>query len=299
MFWRLGFILFNLLYLWTPVWSNSHTVTSSQEIQGSPELTFTSNKPSITIEPTHPADPSFSDFMQKIAHDHGCALISHAFYVLPDETNFPKPAVLTFKYDPKILEELGIPPSKLEIHESAPTAEGFIRLPTTVDETNHTVTATLSELHSAFGVFGTGFAGDTTPPVTTLEINGPQYQDGAGNKTLSATGSQIALSAMDPVVDGRSSGISFVGYWIDIPPDFSTVTPYQGPFSLSEGIHTVSYFSIDRVGNIETIRSTVLRADGTAPTIVLRSPLGGETFTRGKDKIHIDFSVTDNFDPSP
>nr|MDO8083315.1 hypothetical protein [Candidatus Sigynarchaeum springense] len=52
-------------------------------------------------------------------------------------------------------------------------------------------------------------------------------------------------------------------------------TPYAGPFTLGSqpnGTYTISYYSVDRVGNAETVKSATFRLDKNAPTSSLNDP---------------------------
>lgn len=81
---------------------------------------------------------------------------------------------------------------------------------------------------------------DGTPPITTAAING----------------GKLVLSAMDPVSNGTSSKVQSIFYALDaIPAGSRGAGIYSGPVALPVGKHTVYYFSMDNVGNMETINS--------------------------------------------
>ncbi|MEW6619519.1 MAG: FG-GAP-like repeat-containing protein, partial [bacterium] len=90
---------------------------------------------------------------------------------------------------------------------------------------------------------------DTTPPVTTIELNGIVYN---GSYTLSS--STFSLTAIDPMgTTGEViSGVAKIKYGIDNPePDII----YIEPFSLRPGEHTIYYQAVDNAGNAEEIKN--------------------------------------------
>ena len=103
----------------------------------------------------------------------------------------------------------------------------------------------------------TGFVNiDTTPPVTTA--TGLQADDHSGwTKTTPQT---VSLSASDGE-SGMSGGSAATYYTID-----GVQHTYSGSFSVSaEGSHTVTYWSVDAVGNIEGFHTGYVNIDLTPP----------------------------------
>ena len=69
---------------------------------------------------------------------------------------------------------------------------------------------------------------------------------------------------LDATEEPNGSGVAATFYAIDTPSctssDVQMCTPYTGPFSVStEGAHTLTYFSIDQVGNAEAVETMLLR----------------------------------------
>ena len=91
---------------------------------------------------------------------------------------------------------------------------------------------------------------DTTDPVTTapgLSASGPGW-----SKDTSVT--------LDPT--DASSGVAHTYYTLD-----SVQHTYSGsPFTVAEGSHTVTYWSVDNAGNVETHHTGYIDVDTTAPT---------------------------------
>lgn len=81
---------------------------------------------------------------------------------------------------------------------------------------------------------------DGTPPVTTAALNG----------------AELVLLAMDPVSNGLSSKVQSVFYALDaIPAGSRAAGIYTKPVELPPGKHMVYFFSMDKVGNMETVNS--------------------------------------------
>lgn len=95
---------------------------------------------------------------------------------------------------------------------------------------------------------------DTTPPVTTLV-----WDDLTGT---------FSLFAYDPA-GPASSGVCATYYKLD----GGATTEYTGPVTLSEGTHTVEYWSVDCAGNEESHKtSPQLVVDTTPPTVTITQP---------------------------
>jgi hypothetical protein len=98
---------------------------------------------------------------------------------------------------------------------------------------------------------------DETPPVTTLVFD-----------ELTGTVSLFAYDPTGPV----SSGVCNTFYKLD----GGAQTEYVGPITLSEGAHTVEYWSVDCAGNEESHKnSPTLVVDTTPPTIEITEPIEG------------------------
>jgi hypothetical protein len=120
---------------------------------------------------------------------------------------------------------------------------------------------------------------DRTAPVTTAHVADPNAAGWYGDAV------DVTLHGVDNL-----GGTVTTFYRID---DGTTKT-YSGPFSVGEGSHTVSFWSQDAAGNVETPGSPlVLDVDTTAPqTSVVNpiSPASGWFVTSG---IPVEFEATD------
>ncbi|HVQ00746.1 MAG TPA: nitroreductase family protein [Candidatus Thermoplasmatota archaeon] len=83
---------------------------------------------------------------------------------------------------------------------------------------------------------------DTTPPVTTCTLAGTQQ----GGAYISPV--EVTLTATDDI-----SGVNITRYKVDT----GNWTTYVSPFAVTgDGPHTVSYYSVDKVGNTEVQKNT-------------------------------------------
>jgi sugar lactone lactonase YvrE len=103
---------------------------------------------------------------------------------------------------------------------------------------------------------------DTTSPQTEVIISEPKFNNFVTSSTF------ISLLAKDPVSSGVYSGVKFTRYRIDNGGWMVSTTEFNLT-GLSEGTHTIEYYSEDNVGNTEDIKSLSLIIDNTAPLTTL------------------------------
>lgn len=97
-------------------------------------------------------------------------------------------------------------------------------------------------------------------PVTSYTLD-PATPDGDNGWYLNDV--NITLSATDP------DGIDYTKYRIN----GGTWLTYTAPFVVSgDGVHVVEFYSVDMLGNTETVKSIIINIDGTDPTISLVRP---------------------------
>ncbi len=152
---------------------------------------------------------------------------------------------------------------------------------------------------------GTTVYVDATPPETQLSASLITVSTFVPNYAV-ISGS-VSLTAADPLVNGVQSGLYGTFYLVDgnfadcpgfaqflanpTGQQFNFSGPagacgnprYSGPFTLSLGTHTVQYFSVDNVANIESLRTyqlSVVSADSTPPEVAIlvnNSPISAGT----------------------
>jgi hypothetical protein len=98
------------------------------------------------------------------------------------------------------------------------------------------------------------------PPVTTLSVTG-----GVSGRNGWLTSPPTAT--LTPL-DAAGSGINHTEYSLD----GQTWTSYSGPFTLPDGIYTLSYRSQDNRGNLEEVRQRDFKIDTVGPVITISQP---------------------------
>ena len=105
----------------------------------------------------------------------------------------------------------------------------------------------------------TGGAGDTTPPVTTIDLNGTLVG------SVYTSDVKVTLTATDD-----SSGVNYTMVKVDT----GTFTKYLGTFTVSaDGSHTISYYSVDIAGNVETTQTATFTIQHPI-SIVIKGGIG-------------------------
>ncbi|MGQ9478772.1 MAG: DNRLRE domain-containing protein [Thermoproteota archaeon] len=124
---------------------------------------------------------------------------------------------------------------------------------------------------------------DTTPPVTTLLVEGPRHQV---NETLYLSElSLIILSANDDL-----SGVGETWYRVD----GGSWKEYTHDFSLSEyagGLHLIEYYSVDKAGIREGLNEARIFLDRSPPRIESASPIGD--FVTNRKSVVFTVNATD------
>jgi peptidoglycan/xylan/chitin deacetylase (PgdA/CDA1 family) len=101
---------------------------------------------------------------------------------------------------------------------------------------------------------------DTTAPATTITCN-----NGTCSTGWYGASATVRLAATDA---SGGSGVAATYYTTDGSTPTTSSTRYTGSFTLAQ-TRTVTYFSIDRAGNSESVKSQLIRVDATAPTTTI------------------------------
>jgi len=116
---------------------------------------------------------------------------------------------------------------------------------------------------------------DKTAPTTSLGVS-PATPNGTNDWYITSAPT-ITLTCADQV---GLSGCGTKYYRWDGTGSYST---YSAPLTVSEGTHTLQYYSADNAGNSETpITSSAIKVDTTNPALVLGSLFTGQTLTGGR-----------------
>jgi hypothetical protein len=120
------------------------------------------------------------------------------------------------------------------------------------------------------------------PPITTIDP--PNGQNG-WYKT-----NTIYLNATDP------DEIRFTNYSVDggtMKSNTGSGTSYKTPVNISNGIHSIEYYSVSNYNGIESNKIQTVYIDNTSPQIIIYSPVNGSIY-RVNQKLIANWSVSDN-----
>jgi regulation of enolase protein 1 (concanavalin A-like superfamily) len=119
---------------------------------------------------------------------------------------------------------------------------------------------------------------DATAPVTAASFapaNDNGWHAGKIPVTLSATDAGSGVATTQWSLDG--------GAW----------TPYTEPIDVSgDGQHELLYRATDTAGNVETLKSAILKIDGTKPTVIVSGLADGQLYGDSQD-VRVTFQAVD------
>jgi peptidoglycan/xylan/chitin deacetylase (PgdA/CDA1 family) len=124
---------------------------------------------------------------------------------------------------------------------------------------------------------------DGTAPTTTISCDGAPCSTG----WYKASPVFMGLSATDT----GGSGVDKTYYTTDGTTPTTSSPVYSGSVAIGQTT-TVKFFSIDRGGNKESVKSTTIRIDTVAPSVSVTSPTSGESFKKGA-KVSLGASAAD------
>jgi hypothetical protein len=189
-------------------------------------------------------------------------------------TQFSKPFTITLSYADTAVAD----PSQLGVYFFDTTQQKWVRLQTTaIDRVAMTISAQVAHL-TEFALLGDPALVDSVAPTTTDASAGT-----AGDNGWYVSPVSVTLSATDNTV---GSGVAQTLYAIDdaacTPSAPATCQVYVAPFTTSsDGAHTLTYFSRDVAGNMETLHTQSIQIDTTPPGPTTRSLSGGTAGQNG------------------
>ncbi len=149
--------------------------------------------------------------------------------------------------------------SKIDIDSlsiySSPDGETWTKEPTVIDMTTKTATTTVNHL-TQFALMGKRL--DTTAPVTSVLFEGDE-----GKKNNFRSDVTVSLAPTD---NEGGLGVDYSAITIKGPDIEKEWDVYKGPlFFSSEGSYTVQYYSVDKDGNTEEVKTAEFSIDKTPP----------------------------------
>lgn len=215
-------------------------------VNGFPEIAFVSTQ-TITITIVSSASSSGSVVLATAA-SQGFIPVSTIYQFGPPGSVFNPPGTITFRYSTSSIPS-GVSEFSLVLYQFI-TGTGLVPVfGQTIDPVNKLITAPLSTFSSIFLILAPI---DTTPPVTTLEISSPTFV--AFGTTDISPKSSIILSAVDPIIQGRASGVKK----IELRADNFSFRDYVSTLTMNDllpgasGFHTIEYRAVDQANNQET-----------------------------------------------
>jgi hypothetical protein len=123
---------------------------------------------------------------------------------------------------------------------------------------------------------------DNVAPTTTL-TTGPASPDGS-NSWFQRTSVGVTLAATD-----ATSGVATTSYTVD----GGAVQAYGGMFAVATpGDHTITYWSTDNAGNVESVHTAHVRLDAAAPSTALATTPSSPTGSNGWFTSSVSFTLS-------
>ncbi|MFA6029572.1 MAG: kelch repeat-containing protein [Elusimicrobiota bacterium] len=265
--------------LWSEYGNVVGLARSTVTVNGAPELAFSGNQP-VTSVLLSVAEGTGAVVLAT-ANAQGLVAVSSIYELGPENTTFTPPAVLTFRYSPEALIALGLTPADIAIyHYDSVAGQMELVAGQNQDEAAHTVTAPISSLTSIYGLLGTPVNAspelDVLAPRTNLYLGaGGVY----GETNYASTSTLIGFEVVDDsrtVGDLAGVGVAYTSYTVDA----GDYVGFASSFTIAEGTHTLSFFSVDLLGNAEVAHSTTVvvtpaAAPPVSPTVASILPNSG------------------------
>ena len=139
----------------------------------------------------------------------------------------------------------------------------------TFGEGRFNIVSTITDAGGATASATTTITVDLTPPTTTATVTGTLGTNGwwkSGSPTL------LTLAAADDL-----SGVAATYF----RQDGGAAILYSGSIRLADGVHTVQYWSIDGVGNLEAVNTIVVKVDHGLPAVIIHGVADGHRYMLG------------------
>jgi peptidoglycan/xylan/chitin deacetylase (PgdA/CDA1 family) len=132
--------------------------------------------------------------------------------------------------------------------------------------------------------FSTDKAGNAEAPKTqqvTIDASAPTTAINCNGATCSTgwySTSSVLLSLFPS--DTGGSGVAKTYYTTDGSTPTIASPVYAGAFTIAQTT-TVKFFSVDNAGNTEAVKTSAVRIDASAPSVIVSSPTDGQSFGKG------------------
>lgn len=198
--------------------------------------------------------------------------VSNVYRIWPENKEFEPSGALKMRYLDKTVSALGVDEKSLALYTLSLNGDVY-KLPyLTQDREGNLLTAMVPRTHQLFAVLGSStqaenvpplFYPDGIPPSSKIAFSGPREGEYISTMTF------IVLTAEDAKVPSvLTSGVAGIFYFMQsegVPQVDMQLSTYTQPFTLKEGLHTISYLAQDKAGNYEFPVSLKLSVDGTPP----------------------------------
>ncbi|MBI4351746.1 MAG: hypothetical protein HY550_09920 [Elusimicrobia bacterium] len=199
--------------------------------------------------------------------------VSTVYRIWPENTALEPSGALKMRYSDKVVASLGIKEDTLALYTFALDGESNRQLPyLTLDKEGNVLTARVPQTHQLFAIVGSSVQAENIPPLFYPDGISPVSRisfSGSKDGLFISTRTLVVLTAEDPQVpDVLTSEVANIFYFLQTDRNINDnvqISTYTQPFTIEEGSRTIIYMALDKAGNYEFPRSTIVYADGTAP----------------------------------
>ncbi len=256
--------------------SQPYTASSSAQIGGAAEAELVSYLPAVTLAAAATEQAPISGYISS-AETSGQYLVSNVFVFAGNGAELVPPGAFKMRYSPSQLSRVGVSTKTLSVmcafggslrQLNGSTSDGF------------SISAAVNSIPDACGLFSTvkPIIPDMVPPESMIQYGGMVYAGQNGEIYMGPSGN-IGLYSYDSAQEGvQPSGLKNTYYAADASSgsllaaaggDYSDFIVYMSTFNLLEGTSTVTYFALDKAGNMELPKRVVIGADYSSPETVL------------------------------
>ena len=256
-----------------PVFSNPQSAQSQNSVNGSPELEFMAGIPTTFSQ--YDISGTAGQTLLEGLKSNDKLPIGNIYHIVTATTTIDPSGVVTMRYATNAPSALGISEDSLVVYSFNANGTLYPLPNQTLNKDDRVLTARVSSTdYPLFAILGTSkqvvgvppsVYPDQTPPVTSLGFGGSVLQ--VANGVYVSSTATISLNASDPqdVENAETSGVAITNYVLAAASETAVTFTYSGPFNLSEGVYSMSYWSVDKDWNDESPQGTTIYIDATMP----------------------------------